>query len=545
MRDRMPVPVGPGRHDPGVCRRLQEIPRGERLAWAVLLVAALVVRLYDLGARAYHHDESQIAYFSWILAERGDYAYDPLLHGPVQYYASAATFTVLGDSDLTGRLPAVLGGMIAIALVFALRRFLGRVGAFAAAAAIAFGPSFLYYSRFIREDILLVAANLALLVVLSALLWRPRKWHPAALGLLLAVAFAIKEATFITVGVAVPFFVVWLGLAWRRARREGLDLRAHPLSHAVRSVGWEAWVWGLAAFLALYTLLFTTFLTEPQHWDALYEGLAYWREQHGVRRGEGEWYFYSVVLAGHEWPMLLLGAVGAAALLRRRSPFGAFLVWMFAGQFAAYSIAGERFTWLVLHPLVALTLLAGAGVQVIWDARARLAGRFGLAAVVLCAIYVTHASWLANARHPTDPVEFLVTTQSAQEVVDVADRVRAEAERVREETGEPARVLVDSADGATFPYAWYFRELDGVGYLDLSATDAAPDADIVVMTDRSHAELGDQLDEFEAERFPFRVWWVRDYAALTPRSFARWLLWREPWSDTGGLHEWLLIRRPQ
>ena len=45
----------------------------------------------DLGARPFHHDESQDAYFSWLFSERGDYDYDPLLHGPLRFYLTAST----------------------------------------------------------------------------------------------------------------------------------------------------------------------------------------------------------------------------------------------------------------------------------------------------------------------------------------------------------------------------------------------------------------------------------------------------------------------
>lgn len=519
-------------------RRLAELPRPERLAWAALLAAATVVRLIDLGDRPYHHDESQIAYFSWKFAEEGDYEYNPLLHSPLQYYLSAATFKLLGADDVTARLPAVAAGLAVVALAFGLRHYIGRAGAFAAGVAFAFGPSFLYFGRFMREDILLVAANLALLVVLSRFLSRPRRWHPAALGALLAVAFGIKEATFITVGVAVPFFALWLALAWRRARRDHLELRTHPLVAAVRGVGWEAWVWGLVAFVAVSTLIFTTFLTDPDHWDWAYEGLDYWRKQHGAGRGEGERYFYSVVLAGHEWPALVLGAVGAVALLRRRSPFGAFLVWLFAGQLLAYSIANERFTWLVLHPLLPLTLLAGAGVQAIWTARRRWSGRVGALVVVACAAYAGYASFLANAEHRADPVEFLVTTQTAEEVVGVIEEIRSTADDIERDTGQPARIVIDTD---AFPYAWYLREEDSVSYVD--KVTEPPDADIVVMTDFNRTRLQNQLGDFTARRFRFRVWWVRDYSELTPSSFLTWLVEREPWNPTGGLDAWLLIRK--
>ena len=55
---------------------------------------------------------------------------------------------------------------------------------------------------------------------------------------------------------------------------------------------------------------------------------------------------------------LLLGAIGVVATLRRPTLLRAFLIWDFALSLAVYSWANERFSWLVLHPLLPLLLLA-------------------------------------------------------------------------------------------------------------------------------------------------------------------------------------------
>ena len=59
---------------------------------------------------------------------------------------------------------------------------------------------------------------------------------------------------------------------------------------------------------------------------------------------------------------------GAAA----QSYFAAFLVWDFFVSLAVYSWAGEKFAWLVLHPLLPAILLAGVGLQAIWQTRGTL-----------------------------------------------------------------------------------------------------------------------------------------------------------------------------
>ena len=127
--------------------------------------------------------------------------------------------------------------------------------------------------------------------------------------------------------------------------------------------------------LGVFTLLFTTFLTHPEGcWDGVYTGLEYWLGQHEVGRGGEPWYFYGLLLFGVEWPALLLGAIGAVVALRRPTLLRVFLVWDFVLSLAVYSWAGEKFAWLVLHPLLPLLLLAGVGVQAIWSVRRRAIG---------------------------------------------------------------------------------------------------------------------------------------------------------------------------
>ena len=93
-------------------------PRGELIAWGVLVALALALRFYDLGARPFHHDESQDAYFSWVFQTDGDYKYDPLLHGPLRFYLTAAMYTLFGDSDFTARLAPALMGTSMVALPY-------------------------------------------------------------------------------------------------------------------------------------------------------------------------------------------------------------------------------------------------------------------------------------------------------------------------------------------------------------------------------------------------------------------------------------------
>jgi len=509
--------------------------RAEAGLYAALTLLAVVLRFIDLGERPFHHDESQDAYFSWLFVEDGTYEYDPLLHGPLRFYLTGLMYVVFGDSDFTARLAPALMGISMIPLCWLLRPLAGRVAAAATAALFAVGPSFLYFSRFAREDIYKAAVTLALLAIFFRFLERPRRWHPPVLGALLAASFAIKESTFITVFVVGTFLIAWAVRDWRRGRPD--------LLRRVTALGWEPLVWAFTTFMAVYVVSFTTFFTDPDHWDALWEGLDYWLGQHPVGRGGEPWFYYLVLLFGVEWPVLLLGGIGAAAALRRPTPFRLFLVWMFVVSLVVYSWAGEKFAWLLLHPLLPAVVLAGIGAQTLWENRRRVAGRAGLAATAIASAYLVFASVSVNALNRADPRELLVTTQSSERVLAVRDRVFETARRVRAETGRDATVIIDSSEGATFPWAWYFRDLEGVGYLDLSTVEAPPAGDVLVMTDGNRARLAGQLRGYEALSFPFRVWWVRDYGEQTPAAWARWMVDRSPWNATGGMTEWLLVDR--
>lgn len=500
--------------------------RPELIAYIVLTLVALALRLIDLGDRPFHHDESQDAYFSWILKEQGDYEYNPLLHGPLRFYLTAAMYVLFGDSDFTARLAPVLMGTLMVPLPYLLRNQIGRVGAFAAAVLLAFGPSYLYFSRFAREDIYFAAISLALVVVTFRFLDRPRRHQPALIGALLALAFATKETTFITGFVAFTFLI------------GALAIRPRLVIEPIRAVGLEAWGWALAAFLGVYTLLFTTFLTNPDGVRGLYTGLDYWLGQHEVGRGGEPWNFYLVVLAGVEWPVVLLGAIGAVAAVLRPSLLRVFLIWAFVVSLIVYSWAGEKFAWLILHPLLPLVLLAGVGVQAIWSARRRWYGVLGAVVVVAGFAYAGYASFLVNAVHRADPRELLVSTQSSEEVARIADEITARAER------EPTSITVDASEGATFPWAWYFRDLEA-GYLELGAGSTAtpPDSDVLILTQAANDRLAEQLAGYEGREFPFRVWWVREYDEMSLSKWWRWLTRRETWNPKGGMSERLYQRR--
>jgi uncharacterized protein (TIGR03663 family) len=187
-----------------------------------LVLVALAMRLYDLGGRAVHHDESLHGYFAYQLFNGGGYDHNPLMHGMFLFHSIATSFFLVGDSDYSLRLPMALFGTGLVLIPLLLKPRMGQVGALAAAGFLAFSPSLLYYSRFARNDIFMAVFTLALVGVM----WRyidegKNRWLYIGAALV-AVGFATKETQYIVVALlgAYLFTQIWPELRdWLYARR--------------------------------------------------------------------------------------------------------------------------------------------------------------------------------------------------------------------------------------------------------------------------------------------------------------------------------------
>jgi len=183
---------------------------GEKLAWAVLLIVAVLSRIIGLGDRAMSHDESLHTVYSWQLYDGRGYQHQPMMHGPLKFILNAVMYFLFGVNDWSSRIQVALFGVLMIALVWLMRRWLGKVGAFLAAAMFTISPALLYHSRYIRDEVMLCALLVLLVIAMFRYLEtrsaRWLNWTAVALGL----AFLTMEASFIFGGVFGIFLVVAL-----------------------------------------------------------------------------------------------------------------------------------------------------------------------------------------------------------------------------------------------------------------------------------------------------------------------------------------------
>ncbi|KPK21634.1 MAG: hypothetical protein AMJ76_02170, partial [Dehalococcoidia bacterium SM23_28_1] len=494
----------------------------------LFIAAGAALRFWDLGARAFHHDESLHAQYAWYLFRDGTYDHNPMMHGPFQFFGTAFNFILFGASDYTARILPALAGTALIGLPFFLRRHLGHSGALIAAGLIAFSPTLLYFSRFARNDIYVGLWTLGLVVCLWRYIEEGRHRYLYIAAGLLALSFATKEATFLNVAIFIAFLDLWIAqtltsrirerhnldpvlapflflalvpFAWaivavwpflsedRRQRlglgerpraadfllilgtlslpqfaaavqlplealgmkeanwsREMFTLNLGPLSgheHVTREeltgfltvlvlVGstaliglrwnWRSWLIVGVIFYAVFGLLYSTFLTNPDGFGSgIWNSLDYWLEQQGERRGGQPFYYYLVLLPAYEFlPLLFAFATAAVALAKaafgpntpeghlarivfliagslailalianglgtpaaatvlglvalallvfslRVNPFLRFLTFWMTVSLFAYSVAGEKMPWLNVHLTLPVVILAAYTLGQIW-----------------------------------------------------------------------------------------------------------------------------------------------------------------------------------
>ena len=193
----------------------------EKIAYFVILLAAIVTRLWGLGDRVMSHDESLHTQFSYQFFIGDGFSHTPLMHGPFLFHITPIFYWLFGDSDFSARLPVAIFGIILVLMPYFLRHWLGKVGALVTSFLFLISPYVTYYSRYIRHDIYVIVWAMIIFIAIwhyfrtkeDKYLW----WFAAGNALM----FSTKEVSFIYVAIFGSFLVlrllpqVWLA-PWLR-----------------------------------------------------------------------------------------------------------------------------------------------------------------------------------------------------------------------------------------------------------------------------------------------------------------------------------------
>jgi uncharacterized protein (TIGR03663 family) len=564
----------------------------EQCLYIGVFAVALLTRLYNLGVRPYHHDESIHAFFSWKIVQDGlgSYQYDPVYHGPVLYYASALMMRLFGDSDFTGRLSAVVFGLGVLGFAWPLRRYLGRWGALSFLVLVTFSPALTYFTRFLRHDIFVALSNLAFVYFgfRYADTRAPRYVYYSAAAL--ALAFCTKEDMYALLPIFVACVVLMLlwevvnASDWRPALRAVWAESTALLRQAALPL-----LTGAIIFAVIWLAFYTSFGTHTEHWKAVDRALSYWWGQHQIKRIGGPWWYYFphlvaydpliffpalLLLVGHlldasprerastrylayaTWltfagfgiclfaqpsaaPLVLIGSLAFAGLtlMRRWLPdrFTRFVVIWTMGSFGFYAWAQEKVPWLLVPILLPMALLAAIWFRNLIEHRRILQPLTALplaAAAALTIWTLISSNYLYDAPRPDEPPTARTGELLAyvQSTYDITGKVMGRIEGVARTLGTGTKTRLAVSGNATWPLSWYLRHYP----VNWSADVRQVDVPIVIVDKEATKALDEALkDTYEKVPFEIRGWWEPDWKQLDVTKLVHFLLTRQAFSGVG------------
>jgi len=456
------------------------------IALGIILLASILRFLY-LDLRPMHHDESVHA---WIALQIENYVYDPAYHGPFLYYSTHLFFKLFGISEFSARTLPVIFGILLIALIFFMKmKWRTKI---LISLYLSISPVFLYYSRFLRNDIIMAFWTLLIYILATEYLEREKRILIPALFSVVSLSLCTKENALITLFIFISFLLLRYPREVLRWIRENGKLITISLIPA----------------LLIYFLFFSSFLSHPERaLTALPDSLSHWFEMHRIQRLGGPFYFYFPILLLYESPVLILSILGCIYFYREGDRKMLFFIYWFLTSFLIYSYLGEKVPWLSIHILLPAIFIA-------FEFLTRVPMRKPLLLVfILLLSYTVYSSVLVNYVHPANPKEPLVYVQTSVDVPEV----------VKELKGHRIAILSDDY----WPFPWYLRD-ESVSYWSKTVPQRL-DADYIIAKEEIEIEGYEKVRDFR-----LREWWIPQ-----PRfeELPSYLISREGMGDPGAL--WL------
>ena len=148
----------------------------------------------------------------------------------------------------------------------------------------------------------------------------------------------------------------------------------------------------------------------------------------------------------------------------------------------------------------------------------QILGVVAVAVAVLMLAFTVRAAFVAVYAHGDVPKEMLIYTQTTQDLHQTAKEIDLARELAWNKS--EFSVAIDTRDGFAWPWSWYLRRYEGVGYLSLEGDGSTVDdtRTIAVINARNHDDVKESLPEsFGEGRHMIHRWWFPEiYKGKTP-----------------------------
>ena len=333
-----------------------------------------------------------------------------------------------------------------------------------------------------------------------------------------------------------------------------------PTVQAVRSVPAYTWIVSAAVFLLVLGLCFTVWFNAPEDFFTVFtEGFTHWNEVQGRNTDDQEWHYYLYMIVLNEYFVTILAVIGGIRVFRNPTFAGKFILWTALATLISYSWADERFPWLMLHPLVPMSLLAGMGALSLWEMRRSQFAPLVVLVVIALLATTLYRSFTMNYVDQRSPREMVTQLEQTEEYEAAVERITKIIDYSVESGQGPLYLSIDTFERQ--PALWYFRDYissfypgfssEYAGFLEITElTDGNCPCDFILWVDTDLAldqDTGEVYERYPSriiegvfpqhriERAPYRDLWrpqETSYNTGLVSGWAEWLFTRELWDPS-------------
>ena len=471
------------------------------------IIIASLIRFWDLGLRPFHSDEGVNSFFLLNLFNRNYYHYDPAnYHGPFLYYIGLIPFYILGLSDFSFRFMPALFGIMVVALLYPLRRKLGKMGLLTAGLLIALSPATSFFSRDTIHEIYFVFFSLA--VVVSFFLYsetrKSRYIYFAAASF--AFVITIKETYILTFAVyALSLAIAYCYEMIFLSNSAGFQYLKNVFTTFAIDSKKNKYAIGISVgiFLLINFLFYSSFFTYYAGIKGILTTLKIWSKTGTHAGGHAKpFFYYFKLLYKFELPMLILGIAGFYYSFRRGSKFTVFVASWAILIYVIYSFIPYKTPWLILNILLPLSILGGIFVNNIFSIVKKRWHYAIFYPVYVCIFgFSCYQSIMLNFKNYDDERYELVYVQTKRDVYNLLDRLKS----LSNKCGQNMTINIVSRE--YWPLPWYLKEYKNAKFWG-SVIDN-PNAPVIIVDKNGETELKKKLKgDYKKERFVLRpgVW---------------------------------------
>ncbi len=559
-----------------------ELTNSQTVFYFLIILVGLSLRWYQLDYRPFHHDESLHAVYgayNYFSPDTNFYKYSALLHGPLLYDLLPYFYEMLGTNDFAARSLIALIGSLLIFAPWLFRKHLNAKVFLAITTIIAISPMLVYYSRFLREDFLVLTTMIGMLY--AVVTDKERIKSPLFLCSL-SLHYCIKENVFISMSLMLGFVLYdYLLSFWLKQKTEAKKIIEFIQKH------WLSSVIGFCSAVFLFCYIYSSrFRYSKGILDGLYrDSLLYWLNQHNIERIKGPFSFQFLMISWYDFYLILFMLIfylhtfykmknslrlasGISILLsfvcyfnltpeslmtnpvwiffKLKIPFDVWwlmiliphsiiiathhmiqkqkdLAWfsyLFYASFFTYSYVGEKVPWLSLYPLFWGIIYFCVYYDHYFQYKHTEFINLG---VIFFTFFTFRICLMTNFNRSGDDTELISQVHTTKEFHNIMKRIK---DRMVSPTKVNSKALITG--DAVWPATWYlFNQEDYHYIMQQKEVKLYP-----YIIENYPAQL--PLEESHRKvTIKLRGWWVPEYEALSFGTYLNYMITHKPWSNTG------------